>query len=391
METIHSHQIRRRVYSKFERLSGKKFHTDAELIYFPVTRFIIKKDEEDYLTPFVTKFSPYTHLFSVTGGEGGTLSFAKCDVALRNQMVIQNPLTPISGIAENTILDISFLDEQTIAIGSADCAVRYIDLTTFNTLNTFYAHAQSVKTLCNSTEGKVFSGGRDGLIFEWSKNEKQPCLSIALKKNTSSVTSIIMPNDNMLISSYSSNSLVAWDLRNPSKMLLQIPVPTTVTSISSLAMSPDKQLMASISTNNFVTIHKIDGEWSTIQRRGEGLDTYYNKICFSPCGRYVLTGSSLGSLTIFPINPRFEPVKLLGHSMPATYVDWDKDYDHIISCSDDKTVQIWSAEYEPIPHNPDIQNQDFDYFEEEPIFEPLKEKRTSKTSTNTLLNYYQRI
>ena len=356
-----------------------------------MTRFSILKEEIQegdypYFTPWVTKFSPYTHLLSVTGANEGVISCAYCNKALRNNAPIQKPISPVK-IATNTIYDIVFTCEKTICVGSADWSVTFMDLERYVPTNVFYTNV-SVKTLCNSINGNVFSGGMDGVIYEWSQSNKGPTLSIDLKKNQS-VTSIIKPNDKMIIASYSGGQIVAWDLRNYSSPLVNIPLPDNMKSISSLALSPDKQLMASISTNSIVTLHKIDGEWGTIQRQSQNLDSFFNKICFSPCGNYLLTGSKLGALNIFPINPKIPEIKLLAHSGAATYIDWDESYDYIISCSDDATIQLWKANYDPITSDQENHRDEVDIFEDKLDFQVPRPKKASGGSSFTLFHYYQ--
>lgn len=355
-----------------------------------MTRLIISGGEENELMlPYVTKFSPFTHLFSVSAGEGGRISCAKCDVALRQNLEIIPPIHSVQ-VANNVIFDAVFTSENILCVGSADYAVRFIDLSTYQIINTFDTkHSASVKTLCLSTNEKVFSGGRDGLIFEWNRNEAGPCASISLKKQAT-VTSIVMPNDLMIISSSSAGEITCWDLRNTAKPLTNIPMPEEAkgVGITSMALSHSKQMIASISTNNYVTVHKLDGEWGTITRQTTSMESYYNKICFSPCDKYMLTGSSLGGLNIFPLNTKFEPIKLLGHSGPATYVDWDSSYDYILSSSDDRTIQIWVADYEPVIHDPE--NPDgLECFDDELVFTVPKPKHTIGTKTYTLHHFYQ--
>jgi WD40 repeat protein len=51
-------------------------------------------------------------------------------------------------------------------------------------------------------------------------------------------------------------------------------------------------------------------------------------------------------LFIFEVGKKKKPLAILGHTQTATCVDWCAgSFDYLLSCSDDRNVQLWRCEY----------------------------------------------
>jgi len=279
---------------------------------------------------------------------------------------------------QNTVLDLVFLDDpRYICAGSADQCVHFIDVSKCLTVNSLSGHSSSVKSLC-SCGSTIISGGRDAKIIGWDQREKKSCFVTDLK-NQATITSIASPNDQMFISSDSRGKIILWDIRNPSRKFFSVPK-VDGSGVSHITVSPDRKLLASISTNNVITLHKLDGTWAYLNREYPNVNNFYNRCSFSPCSKYIAVGSSSGTIAVFSTKYAMKPSLLHGHSGATNCVEWCRDnFDFILSCSDDKTVQLWSSEYKDT-------NQD----EEEEIEEKLQipiPKAKSVEQSYTLYKY----
>lgn len=85
-------------------------------------------------------------------------------------------------------------------------------------------------------------------------------------------------------------------------------------------------------------------------------NTAFIKSRLSPCGQFLLTGSSDASAYIFSTSinrnagefRRTMPViRLKGHDSEVTTVDWNPfDFGQCVTCSDDNTVRLWSVQHD---------------------------------------------
>lgn len=66
--------------------------------------------------------------------------------------------------------------------------------------------------------------------------------------------------------------------------------------------------------------------------------------CFSPCGRFVLSGSSNGSIHVWDtFRDCANPSRMDGHAGEINGVAWDPvNVNRVVSCSDDGTLRVWT-------------------------------------------------
>ena len=284
--------------------------------------------------------------------------------------------------SQNTILDLIFMENiNFISIGSADQFVHLVDIEKCFTTSTFQGHKGSIKCLCNFNDN-ILSGGRDSQIFFWDLKSLNPIFQKTFK-NKLTITSIIKLNDLMFISSDSNGEINCWDIRNIKNKLYSISYENQSTKygISNLSISNNKKYLASICTNNNIIIHKLDGTFGYKIRNHYNLNSFYNRCSFSPCSKYLISGSSSGTLNIFSIKNNNLPYPLYSHSGPACSVDWNNNFDYILSTSDDKTIQLWFAEYFPLNEN----NFEEDLFDNFKFIQPIKK---IKSKNYTLDDFY---
>ncbi|OHT10036.1 hypothetical protein TRFO_20839 [Tritrichomonas foetus] len=375
--------MRRSIDSPTSLITGNNRSYQLLNDFLPTTRLILPKPPPvtDFFVPYVAKFSPHDLLRIATAGEGGRLAFIRGDIAVQNDSQFLPINTAV--VAGNAIYDLTFLpDPSVICIGSGDQTVRFIDTTTFKVVNTYSYHKGTPQTLCPFNDG-VLSGGKDGQVCFWDRRAPSPNFSIQMK-NSASVSSVVSPTHDIFITGDSHGKIFAWDPRSP-KTPFFVPIQKTETKnpIINLSLSPNGKMMAALTANNTLNIYSLDGYWRYVSQQWPKIGAFYGRTCFSPDSKYIITGSGNYAVCMFSVALDRDPNLLLGHSSPVTCVEWCKDvFEILLSCSDDKTIQIWIASSELAP-------------EKEPEIEPFvssdqsgnQEKPPSVTKVYTLHHF----
>lgn len=260
-------------------------------------------------------------------------------------------------VVDNSIFDLIFIENKnTVVVGTGDQSVLYIDIEKCAVEDRKMGHLGTVLSLC--TFGScVLSGGRDGNVCLWDHRTAESVFSINLKQNNS-VFALEAISDKMFFTGDSRGNLFCWDPRNIKKpfMNLKEPSPNLRVPVSALSISPNRKYLASLETNNSLTFYAIENDFNSAKQTWGNIGGFYIKCCFSPCSRYLLTGSSSGSLNIFKVGQNEDPQVIIGHTASSTCVQWENNsFDFILSCSDDKTIQVWSSEYNSVEqYEPDF-------------------------------------
>jgi WD40 repeat protein len=293
--------------------------------------------------PYVCKFSPHDFLFLAAAGESGHIALLRADVALRraDQIFLLESLQ----VSASIIYDLTFLQSRAnlLCAGSGDQSVYFVDTAQLEVISSHLKHVRTVTCVRDVATG-VLSGGRDGRICLWDHRAATPSFTVDLKTGTH-IASIVSPSDDLFISADGHGELRVWDLRTQTTVC-RVPMPKAGTPISHCAVSRDRTLLASVLTDNTIVVHKLDGRWRYSVRNWQAVGSFFTRCCFSPCGKFLVTGSATGALCIFCVANTGDPVLELMHSAAATCVDWcAESFEHIVSCSDDRSIQLWGAEY----------------------------------------------
>ena len=337
-------KLRRSIPSPTSLITGSNRKFQLVNDFLPSTRLILPTPapETDFYIPYVAKFSNHDLLRIAIAGEGGRLAFVRGEVAINDE----NQFVPINttSAAGNTIYDLVFMNHPNfICVGSGDQTLRFIDTKTFQNVSTHTYNNAIPNALCVFNDG-VLSGGKDGQICFWDNKTQAPAFALQVK-NSVCVSSIVCPTDDLFITGDHQGKILAWDPRN-TKTPFHVPVPKTENKnpIVNLSISPNKKMMAALSLNNTLNIYSLDGYWRYVSKQWPKIGAYYSRTSFSPDSRYLITGSSSGAVCMFSVQLDKSPTLLLGHTAPATCVEWCNDvFEIIMSCSDDKTIQLWLA------------------------------------------------
>ncbi|XP_068215363.1 protein lethal(2)denticleless-like [Palaemon carinicauda] len=242
-------------------------------------------------------------------------------------------------------------------------------------------HSRSVKTVhVNPFDPYVIAtGGRDGSIIIWDKRCKphyraddiapahynqvlktlsSPSVRKATQSGSSvnnSVTGVVFQLQHTLISSGASDGLLKiWDLRKTHSGVKRDPQCQNVLMHSGksshrgftcMSVSPNRDVLYTSCMDNIIYAYHLANptQKPVAEYSGHVNSTYFVKSCLSPCGSYLLSGSSDNNAYIWLTDKPGEPVaKLTGHFAEVTSVGWcPVDDEKIVTCADDMKLRVF--------------------------------------------------
>ena len=184
-----------------------------------------------------------------------------------------------------------------LATGSSDKTAKIWDLASGKVLMTLGIHSNQVWSVAFSPDGKhLATGASDSTAIIWDLQNGKTLM--ALKEDNSDIWSVAFsPNGRQLATGSSDRTAKIWDLQN-GKTLMTL---NERASVWSVAFSPDGHLLASsINIDRENTIWNLDN--GQVSAKLDGHTDATNSICFSPDGRYVLTGSWDGTAKLWTLD-----------------------------------------------------------------------------------------
>jgi len=182
---------------------------------------------------------------------------------------------------------------------------------------------------------KIITGHADGDIRIWDIKNKQ-CL-YTLKRHYKSVTSIVIPSDQYIISAGEDCTIKFWDIGNINKYLYN----RKNINISCLAVSKIKKLIAvGMLQPNSIHLRDIKSgimlqEWKVNHEKR------INSISFSPNGKIIVSGSLDNTIKVWDVENGKLLATFRGHTDSVSSVVISPDGETIVSGSFDKTIKIW--------------------------------------------------
>ncbi|KAK3872802.1 hypothetical protein Pcinc_022155 [Petrolisthes cinctipes] len=251
-------------------------------------------------------------------------------------------------------------------------------------------HTRSIKTVhVNPTDPCVLAtGARDGTIIIWDKRCKphhradeiapahqshvssRSTASPGVRRGvttrgigsgggapstSSSVTAVLFQQQHTLISSGSSDGLIKlWDLRKTHsggrrepqcQYSLEYGGKSSLHGFISLTLSQSRDMLYTSCMDNIIyAYHLVNPTPKPVATySGHMAQTYFVKSCLSPCGSYLLSGSSNNAAYIWLTESPGQPVaKLTGHFAEISAVDWcPVDNEKLVTCADDMKLRVF--------------------------------------------------
>lgn len=243
-------------------------------------------------------------------------------------------------------------------------------------------HSGSVYALACDNHNRCFSGGGDRIVAEWDLDK--PDDGVVMAKVHDIVYSILpLPNHRMLVGQASGGIHVINLETRQEERLLQYhksgifnmgysPVNGLVISLTGdgelgvmemqnltltrmltlgggklrdFDWNKDETLLALGSGDGRVRVFSFPElkEVASWQSHQEGFST--NAVCFSPDGRYLLTGSRDAHLKVYDVRDDFKPMlDIPAHNYAIYSIVFSPDGKVFATASRDKTIKIWDPE-----------------------------------------------
>jgi len=303
------------------------------------------------------------------------------------------PKIPLTGFSchDNAIFDIAWSDynPSTMVTVSGDQKVGVWDIgegSTGTKVRELVAHTRSVKCVewRPGSDSQFATGGRDNSVLVWDTRDKSDRVpdnairgahsvgqggrqkkkgggtqsSPSFSSPQGVVTALAWVDSNTLASSGDNDGVVKlWDLRKNyslykrdpiPKLELTHPGPSSTVGYTSLSLSPCHNYLYTACMDD--TIYKYDivnGFHEPCARYiGASIKNFFIKMAVSPCGRYLVSGSSDNWAYLWHTGSEGGPVARLGEQQAeVTCVAWSQgregDLATLVTASDDMRHQVW--------------------------------------------------
>ena len=297
---------------------------------------------------------------------------------------------------DNAIFDLAWsrVTASSLVTVSGDQKVRVWDLSQADTVRQvreFSGHSRSVKCVEWRPGGgsQLATGSRDNTIMLWDTRDSsntvpynairvapsQPLSSLHTKKKRREqvvsgaggrVTGLTWLDENTLVSAGDMDGVVkVWDLRKnycaykrDPQPRLQICHPGDSSTVGYTALCPSpcrNYLYVSCMDDKIYKYDMVNAfQTPTAVYTGASIKDFFIKMCVSPCGKYVASGSADNWAYLWNTSSPGSPTARLGPSdAEVTCLDWshhtDTNLATLVTASDDMKHQVWRQQPSQLP------------------------------------------
>ncbi|MGH3571639.1 MAG: helix-turn-helix domain-containing protein [Pseudonocardiaceae bacterium] len=242
-------------------------------------------------------------------------------------------------------------DGRTLAVGSADQAVRLYDLAnprapTFVSILT--DHIGTVLAVAFSPDGHTLaSASNDHTVRLWDvSNPHHPTTAATLTDHTGAVNTVTFSRDGHTLATGSNDNTVRlWDVSNPHHPTTAATLTGLTGPVSAVAFSPDGHTLATSDNSRTVRLWDMrDPHHPTPAGTLTGYQGAVNAVAFSRDGHTLATGSDDTTVRLWNPTDPYHPVAVAtldGHTASVESVAFSPDGHTLASASNDRTVRIW--------------------------------------------------
>ncbi|KAK7086294.1 hypothetical protein SK128_020087 [Halocaridina rubra] len=331
----------------------------------------------------------YGH-FLLLAKEDGKITL--CDTRLRNNL-LANQGSQIHSSAVYEVCWIPGFSEFVTASGDETSIILSVrEDGSLHPIQILEGHSRSVKTVhVNPYDPCVIStGSRDNSIIIWDKRCKphhradhiapahhnqttrssaspsirkaSQCMSVA----SNSVTGVLFQQQHVLLSCGASDGLIKlWDLRKTHsggrrdpqcQNVLEHYGKSSHRGFTCMSLSPNQNVLYTSCMDNVIYAYHLANPTPkpVAEYRGHLNQNYFVKSCLSPCGTYLLSGSSDNNAYVWLTERPGQPVaRLTGHFSVVTSVAWcPVDDEKLVTCADDTKLRVFRRK--------NVNSEDFD-------------------------------
>jgi WD40 repeat protein/DNA-binding CsgD family transcriptional regulator len=229
-------------------------------------------------------------------------------------------------------------DGKTLASSSDDHTIKLWDVDSQKHIKTLEGHSNWIRSIAYGPQGNILaSGSSDETLRLWD-TRTQKCLKI-IKGHNSFIRAIAFSFDGQRLASGSADQTVRlWDA-NTGECLKILAGHTKL--VQSVAFSPDGKILASGSDDKTVRLWDVaTGQCLNIL---EGHKNLVQSVAFSPDGKILASGSDDKTVRFWDVTTGQCLNILEGHTNSVRSVTFSPDGNTLASGSDDKTVRFWDV------------------------------------------------
>jgi len=327
----------------------------------------------------------FTHMLGMANEDGRVLVQDTSKVGSKDAM-------PGFSCHNNAIFDIAWSEAsaRTMVTVSGDSAVCVWDIgegERSEKVRELRGHTRSVKCVewREGSDSEFATGGRDNSVLVWDTRDRSDTVpdnairgahytgqggtrrkggltSPSFSSVQGVVTALAWVDSNTLASCGDNDGVVkVWDLRKNYSLYKRDPLPklelyhpgnSTTMGYTSLSLSPCTNYLYAACMDD--TVYKYDivtGSQDAVARyTGASIKNFFIKMAVSPCGRYIVSGSSDNWAYLWNTKSPGGPVARLGEQRAeVTCVAWEQHRTGLatlVTASDDMKHQIWRAGWE---------------------------------------------
>lgn len=240
-------------------------------------------------------------------------------------------------------------------------------------------HSGSVYSLLPFGAAGLFTGGGDRLVAQWDLNHPEEGMMLA-KTNDIIYSLLQIPDGPLLVGQAAGGIHVIDTVARKEERLLQyhragifnmmhLPASNTILTLSgdgelgvmndqdlslqkiytlgggklrAISIQHEKGLVAIGSGDGRVRIFSLTGMEELVAWQAHTEQYSVNAVCFSPDGKWLLTGSRDAHLKVYDINNGFALVKdIPAHNYAIYAIEYSPDGSCFATASRDKTIKIW--------------------------------------------------
>jgi RNA polymerase sigma factor (sigma-70 family) len=228
-------------------------------------------------------------------------------------------------------------DLQRIAIRDDNTTVRLVAVATAKDLARIAGHADVVRCLAFSPDGKrLATGDEAGVVKVWDPAGRE---LHTLKGHTEPVRCLAFSPDGKTLASGSRDLLaLTWDVRTGRR---KAALAGHTNDVSAVAFSPDGRVLATGSFDQTVRLWDTASgkERATLRGHKKGIFC----LAFGPRGRLLASASEDGTVRLWDTTARRELASLTRHAGPVWCVAFAPDGQTLATGGQDRTVKLWEV------------------------------------------------
>lgn len=237
-----------------------------------------------------------------------------------------------------TVIDVAFSpDGALLCSAGSDGAVRLWDASQAPNPRALHLHADMVRAVAISDDQRIFSTGRDGVIFVTDTSDFSARRLEGRPRTT--IDALALSRDGRRVASGTSQGPIHIQDAASGALLRTLHEHTDI--VFGLAYSPDDRLLTSAGFDG--RVHVWDAHDGTLRHTLESDAQRFYRVKFSPDGSLIAAAGSDGTICIWDSAAGVPIRRLEGHDGIAIAVAFSPDGILLASGGHDRTVRLWDV------------------------------------------------